>query len=126
MLAAIVLIAQVATAPPNPCQDEMSRLCRISPFFCPGAYPPGLEPGTNGVPCWPQGSRVPVAVQGRVPRNVERGESAKTHAAAQTRDEARGQVDSSTPRSNLAPSPQLETRHVSRGWWARAANLILP
>lgn len=29
------------------CGSE-STLCRIAPFFCPGAYPRGLEP------CWPQ------------------------------------------------------------------------
>ena len=55
MLAAIVLIAQIATPPPqNPCEDELWKLCRISPYFCPDAYPGGLTPGTNGIPCWPE------------------------------------------------------------------------
>ena len=57
LLANVVLMAQLAgnsTAREvdRPCADE-STLCRISPFFCPGTYPKGLEP------CWPEGSRQP-------------------------------------------------------------------
>lgn len=44
-------------APSRPCADP-GQLCRISPFFCPGTYPRGLEP------CWPTARR---------PRTVERG-----------------------------------------------------
>jgi hypothetical protein len=58
LLATIALTAQVAAAPPpaaraepaRPCADP-SLLCRISPFFCPGTYPAGLEP------CWPADAR---------------------------------------------------------------------
>jgi hypothetical protein len=56
LLAHVVLSAAVAAqAPPRsdvvrPCAD-VSALCRISPFFCPSAYPQGLEP------CWPDASR---------------------------------------------------------------------
>ena len=52
LLATIVLVAQVGSAvparsePARPCADP-SLLCRISPYFCPGTYPVGLEP------CWP-------------------------------------------------------------------------
>jgi hypothetical protein len=53
MLAAIILMAQVNTAP-NPCADQLAALCRMSALFCPSAYPSGLVPGTNGVPCWPE------------------------------------------------------------------------
>ena len=53
LLATIALAAQVAANSPartevaRPCADA-SALCRISPFFCPGTYPQGLEP------CWPE------------------------------------------------------------------------
>ena len=57
LLANVVLMAQIAGSTParqvtRPCAD-VSALCRISPFFCPGAYPKGLEP------CWPDGTRQP-------------------------------------------------------------------
>jgi hypothetical protein len=62
MMLALVLAAQVATAPPppNPCADQLAELCRISAYFCPGAYPPDLVPGSNGIPCWPD--RGPVSM----------------------------------------------------------------
>ncbi len=56
LLASVVLAAQVSGTPParadvaKPCADP-SLLCQISPFFCPGTYPAGLEP------CWPEGTR---------------------------------------------------------------------
>ena len=55
LLANVVLMAQLASNSnarqvTRPCADE-SALCRISPFFCPGTYPQGLDP------CWPDGSR---------------------------------------------------------------------
>ncbi len=56
LLASIVLAAQVSGTPParaqvaKPCADP-SLLCRISPFFCPGTYPAGMEP------CWPEDPR---------------------------------------------------------------------
>jgi hypothetical protein len=58
LLATIALVAQVATStnaparsePARPCADP-SLLCRISPYFCPGTYPAGLEP------CWPADTR---------------------------------------------------------------------
>lgn len=42
-------------APAKPCADP-TWLCRISPWFCPGAYPPELQP------CWP---RHPIPVRPR-------------------------------------------------------------
>jgi hypothetical protein len=63
LLANVVLMAQLAgnsnaREVNRPCADP-SALCRISPFFCPGTYPKGLEP------CWPDGTRQP--------RNISRG-----------------------------------------------------
>ena len=60
MLLALVLTVQAATATPSPCTDQLSMLCRISPFFCPSAYPSDLAPGSANVPCWPE--RKPVSV----------------------------------------------------------------
>ena len=57
MLLALVLSVQATTAAaaaPNPCTDQMSELCRISPLFCPSAYPSDLAPGNGNVPCWPE------------------------------------------------------------------------
>jgi hypothetical protein len=55
LLANVVLMAQLASNSnarevTRPCADE-SALCRISPFFCPGTYPQGMDP------CWPDGTR---------------------------------------------------------------------
>jgi hypothetical protein len=65
LLANVVLMAQIAGAGNStarevtrPCADP-SALCRISPFFCPGTYPQGLEP------CWPEGTRQPRNIGGR-------------------------------------------------------------
>jgi len=63
LIANVVLVAQLAANTParevnRPCADE-STLCKISPFFCPGTYPQGLEP------CWPDGSRQPRNIGGR-------------------------------------------------------------
>lgn len=57
LLANVVLMAQLAGNTParevtRPCAD-VGALCRISPFFCPGTYPQGMDP------CWPDGSRQP-------------------------------------------------------------------
>jgi hypothetical protein len=54
MLLALVFTVHAATASPNPCTDQMSMLCRISPLFCPAAYPADLTPGSANVPCWPE------------------------------------------------------------------------
>jgi hypothetical protein len=73
MILAIVLIAQVTTTTPaNPCADELAILCQMSPYFCPSAYPPGLVPGTNGIPCWPGREVVPVRSQTRQTANLGR------------------------------------------------------
>ena len=68
LLANVVLMAQIAGSAParqvtRPCAD-VSALCRISPFFCPGTYPQGLEP------CWPEGTRQPRNVGPRGPRGA--------------------------------------------------------
>jgi len=74
LLANVVLMAQLAGSTParevtRPCADP-SALCRISPFFCPGAYPQGMEP------CWPEGTRQP--------RNVGTRGSTHSHVAPAT------------------------------------------
>jgi len=75
LLANVVLMAQLAANSntrqvDRPCADE-SALCRISPFFCPGTYPQGLEP------CWPDGTRQT--------RNVGRGSSTQSTQSAPSR-----------------------------------------
>jgi hypothetical protein len=61
LMATFALVAGVAagastpasrTEPARPCADP-SVLCQISPFFCPGTYPAGMEP------CWPEEARQP-------------------------------------------------------------------
>lgn len=100
MLAAIVLVAQVATATsPNPCADQLSALCRISFLFCPSAYPSNLVPGTNGIPCWPERQLQPVARGGR--------------AGSATRSIGpRGVGASATKRRPSSPAPSV-TEHSS-------------
>jgi hypothetical protein len=79
LLASIVLAAQVSGTPParadvaKPCADP-SVLCKISPFFCPGTYPAGLEP------CWPEGTRSTRTLSNRPssPSGAVRRESART------------------------------------------------
>jgi len=72
LLATIALAAQVATntparsEPARPCADP-SMLCRISPYFCPGTYPAGLEP------CWPADSRPTRSLPNRPPAGVQGG-----------------------------------------------------
>jgi hypothetical protein len=92
LLANVVLMAQIASNTParevnRPCADP-AALCRISPFFCPGAYPKGLEP------CWPEGSREPRNVGARGARSGSTQHSAP--AAAPTR--------STSERTRPAPS----------------------
>ena len=77
LLANVVLVAQLVGNTParqvsRPCADA-SALCKISPFFCPGTYPQGMEP------CWPEGSRQPREVSGRVSANTG---SAAAHSAS--------------------------------------------
>ena len=61
MILAIVIAVQLATGSQNSCADQLEALCKVSPYFCAGAYPADLVPGTNGVPCWPERSVAPVA-----------------------------------------------------------------
>jgi hypothetical protein len=81
LLASIVLAAQVSGTPParaevaKPCADP-SLLCQISPFFCPGTYPAGMEP------CWPEGTRQTRALSNRSAApagGAVRQESTSTH-----------------------------------------------
>ncbi len=60
MILAIVIAVQMATGSQNSCADQLEALCKVSPYFCAGAYPADLVPGTNGVPCWPERSVAPV------------------------------------------------------------------
>jgi hypothetical protein len=86
LLANVVLMAQLASNTParevnRPCADE-SALCRISPFFCPGTYPQGLEP------CWPEGSRQPRNVGGRGGSQPQTAPAATSRPAPQRSREA--------------------------------------
>lgn len=96
MVLAIVIAVQLATAP-NPCADQLAALCKISPYFCAGAYPANLVPGTNGVPCWPERSVAPL-----------------TSGPASTNTRNTNSVDRRTPGSQLA-APQRTTRSNSAG-----------
>jgi len=91
MLLAIVFAVQAATASPNPCADQMSALCRISPLFCPSAYPTGVTPGTGDVPCWPEKGGTAAVTHGtRVVQRPSSGSSAPQSAApaSQTTEQA--------------------------------------
>jgi hypothetical protein len=82
MILAIVIAAQMATAP-NPCANQLAELCKISPYFCAGAYPTNLVPGTNGIPCWPERSVAPLhpsSIGTRNTNSVDRTQS--NHQAA--------------------------------------------
>ena len=101
LLANVVLMAQIAGSAParqvtRPCAD-VSALCRISPFFCPGTYPQGMDP------CWPEGTRQPRNVGPRGPR----GGGARSEAAAAA------PARSLPSRAREADSPR-STRVVSR------------
>jgi hypothetical protein len=80
LLANVVLMAQLAANSnarevSRPCADP-SALCRISPFFCPGTYPKGLEP------CWPDGTRKPRDIGGRGGAKAPTSVAAPARAAA--------------------------------------------
>ena len=81
MLLAIVFAVQAATASPNPCTDQMSALCRISPLFCPSAYPGDVTPGTGNIPCWPERGAVAVTHGTRVVQRPSSGSG--SHASSQ-------------------------------------------
>lgn len=101
MLLALVFSVQAATAP-NPCADQMSMLCKISPLFCPSAYPSDLTPGNGTVPCWPEKSS-PAAVSHDT-RVVQRPISGSGQSAS-----------SATPSSATASSsPKADARSTSR------------
>ncbi len=74
LLASLALTVQVAASSPGrtevarPCADP-TLLCRISPFFCPGTYPVGLEP------CWPEAPRETRTLSNRPPS----GTLSRTH-----------------------------------------------
>lgn len=61
MILAIVIAVQMATSSQNSCADQLEALCKVSPYFCAGAYPADLVPGSDGVPCWPERSVAPVS-----------------------------------------------------------------
>lgn len=61
MILAIVIAMQMATGSQNSCSDQLEALCKVSPYFCAGAYPADLVPGTNGVPCWTERSVAPIS-----------------------------------------------------------------
>jgi hypothetical protein len=101
MLLAMVFAVQAATASPNPCTDQMSALCRISPLFCPGAYPSNLTPGTENIPCWPDRRAVPMSRGTRVvqrPAAASSRQSVNTTRAAAPSDESTSRGQRSIPR----------------------------
>jgi hypothetical protein len=92
LLATIVLAAQVGSGvparsePARPCADP-SLLCRISPYFCPGTYPAGLEP------CWPSDVRPTRSLPNRpASGSAERGTAATERGAGES-----GEVSRMTP-----------------------------
>ena len=97
LLATIVLSAQVAASPAAPPRNEPSRpcadpslLCRISPYFCPGTYPAGLEP------CWPSDTRPTRNLPSRpAPEGSQRGTMA---APSAERESAPANVRAPRPR----------------------------
>jgi hypothetical protein len=91
MLLAMVFAVQAAAASPNPCTDQMSALCRISPLFCPGAYPSNVTPGTGNIPCWPERATVAPSHGTRVvqrPAVAPARESVDTKRAATPADDS--------------------------------------
>jgi len=108
MILALVLLAQVTTVPPqNPCSAQLAALCQMSPYFCPGAYPSGLVPGTNGIPCWPEREPITASASSAGSRKgqttvVDRGSS-----AAQAQRTAPSSV-ASRPKSDRAASGPAE------------------
>jgi hypothetical protein len=102
MLLAMVFAVQAATASPNPCTDQMSALCRISPLFCPGAYPSNVTPGTGNIPCWPEREAVSLSHDTRVvqrPAAASNRQSVRTQRAAAPSDESTARQQRSAPRS---------------------------
>ncbi len=101
MILALVLFAQVSTAPQNPCWDQLGALCRISPYFCPTAYPANLVPGTNGIPCWPERESVAgLASSGGTRQTVAVHRSQSSAPALQAERSAQpGAVTPQPPRS---------------------------
>jgi hypothetical protein len=99
VLANVVLMAQLASSAPRevnrPCADE-SALCRISPFFCPGTYPKGLEP------CWPEGTRQP--------RNIGSRGGAKPPSSGVSSTPNRAPASSRTRSSGPAKLTRLDPR----------------
>jgi hypothetical protein len=101
MLLAMIFAVQAATASPNPCTDQMSALCRISPLFCPGAYPSNVTPGTGNIPCWPDRQAAPMSHGTRVvqrPASASSRQSASTKRAAAPSDESASRQQRSFPR----------------------------
>jgi hypothetical protein len=98
MLLAMVFAVQAATASPNPCTDQMSVLCRISPLFCPSAYPSNLTPGTGNIPCWPG-----AASMSRDTRVVQRPAAASQRQSINTKRAAAPSDDSTSRGQRFIP-----------------------
>ncbi|MFY9550029.1 MAG: hypothetical protein WAU32_02665 [Thermoanaerobaculia bacterium] len=105
MLLHLVLSAQLAANVPSraevvrPCAD-VSALCRISPFFCPGTYPVGLEP------CWPDASRQP--------RQVPGGRASGTASTHRALSAEAGKADRSATTSRSVTRPAKPTLQQER------------
>jgi hypothetical protein len=126
MVLALVLLAQVTTAPPqNPCWDQLVALCQISPYFCPGAYPADLVPGTNGIPCWPE--REPVASSASLQRERQTMAVHRSQSITQA-EQAQGAAPSdSTSRQSPAPGAGLTSRPPERlSFWRRLFGALKP
>jgi hypothetical protein len=107
MLLALVLSVQAATAAPNPCADQMSTLCKISPLFCPSAYPSDLAPGSGNVPCWPERATT-----------VSRNTRTVSRPASATVQQERGATKPSAPSAAPSASPRRDDARTqeSRGF----------
>jgi hypothetical protein len=113
MVLALVLLAQVTTSPPqNPCLDQLVALCRISPYFCPGAYPANLVPGTSGIPCWPE--RQPVASSASPQRERQAEVVHRSQSITQAEQAQRAAPSGSTSRQSPAPAAGLTSRPPER------------
>lgn len=114
MILAIVIAAQLATTSANPCADQLAELCKISPYFCAGAYPANLVPGTNGIPCWSPRSVAPATHASSPTRrtnSIDRRTSANQQATPETT--ARSGASEETVRERFARALQRLVRTSS-------------
>jgi hypothetical protein len=114
MLLALVFSVQATTAAaatPNPCTDQMSAVCQISPLFCPSAYPSDLTPGSGNVPCWPDKNVATISHDTRVVNRPSGVAARPTSGAAKVSSESADSASKPEPRTR---GQSLLTRFFSR------------